>query len=162
MIGRIMPLLRSIFKLSCLPSVVNTIIIIVNQVNEGTMAKTYFELAGGKQVMYKLAESFYQRVFADPIMVPLFRDPDEDHVGRMALWLGEFFGGPSEHTAQRGGFYTVVDVHRDLGISDTQRQHWIEHMLAACDEVGLSAEVMAFFTPHIHFGARAAQNHSRF
>jgi hemoglobin len=126
------------------------------------MAQTYYELAGGAEGMQKLAEAFYNRVFSDPIMVPLFRDPTEDHAGRMALWLGEFFGGPMDHSKQRGGFYTVVDAHRSLHISDEQRQHWINHMEAACQELNMSEEVMAFFSPHILFGARAAQNMSRY
>ncbi len=124
------------------------------------MTQTLYELAGGEQGVQKLAAAFYGRVFADPIMLPLFRDPTEDHVGRMALWLGEFFGGPEEHTRQRGGFYQVIGAHNDLRISDVQRQHWIKHMLAACQEVGMPDEIMTYFTPHIQFGAQAAQRHS--
>jgi hemoglobin len=126
------------------------------------MDESLYELAGGEAVIRQLATAFYRRVFDDPVMLPLFRDPDEDHVGRMALWLSEFFGGPDEHTRQRGGFPKVVDVHNHLNISDVQVQHWIAHMLAACREVNMSNEVMSYFTPHIHFGARAAQYHSRF
>lgn len=126
------------------------------------MSQSYYELAGGEVGMQKLAKAFYDRVLTDPVMLPLFRDPTEDHAGRMALWLGEFFGGPHEHTKQRGGFYTVIDAHSHLKITDEQREHWITHMEAACDELALSDEVMVFFSPHIIFGARAAQSHSRF
>src|SRR5215813_10996408 len=126
------------------------------------MRDSYFDLAGGAAGVQRLAEAFYRRVLSDPLMRPLFRDPTEDHAGRMALWLGEFFGGPYEHTKQRGGFYTVIDAHSNLHITDEQREHWISHMQSACKEVELPAEVIEFFTPHIHFGARAAQNHSRF
>ena len=125
------------------------------------MYQSYYDLAGGAPTFRKLAAVFYARVFADPVMVPLFRDPTEDHVGRMALWLAEFFGGPAEHSRQRGGFVTVAHVHHVLEISDTQREHWISHMLAACHEIELPAEVMDFFEPHIHFGARAAQGSPR-
>jgi hemoglobin len=111
--------------------------------------------------MQRLAAAFYRRVFDDPIMIPLFANHKADHVGRMALWLGEFFGGPADHTEQRGGFYTVIAVHEMLTISDAQRDRWIVYMLAACDEVNMPEEVMSFFKPHIHFGALAAQRHSR-
>jgi hemoglobin len=126
------------------------------------VANSYYELAGGADGMQRLAEAFYSRVLVDPVLLPLFRDPTEDHAGRMALWLGEFFGGPYEHTRQRGGFSTVVDAHRSLNITDEQRQHWINHMRAACKELNLSDKVMEFFDPHILFGARAAQNMSHF
>jgi hemoglobin len=126
------------------------------------MRDTLYELAGGETGIYDLASAFYKRVFDDPVMVPLFVNPDDDHVGRMALWLGEFFGGPSKHTEERGGFSTVAGVHGGLKISNIQREHWIEHMTAACEEVNMADEVMDFFMPHIHFGAQAAQYHSRF
>lgn len=108
-------------------------------------------------MMQQLAAAFYRRVFADPVLLPLFRDPTEDHVGRMALWMGEHFGGPAAHTEQRGGFSTVSHVHHVLDISDTQRDHWISHMLAACEEVRLPAAVMNRFEPFVFFGAQAAQ-----
>ncbi len=122
------------------------------------MANSLYVLAGGAPMMQALATAFYARVFADPVMLPLFRDPTEDHVGRMALWLGEFFGGPADHSRQRGGISTVIHVHHVLQISDVQREHWVTHMLAACDDVKLPRDVLAEFTPHIHFGARAAQH----
>ena len=125
------------------------------------MVESFYELAGGKEGMQRLAAAFYRRVFDDPLMLPLFADPTEDHVGRMALWLGEFFGGPIEHTKQRGGFYTTVAVHEPLDISDAQRDRWINDMLAACQEVHLPEVVLDFFTPFIYSGARAAQRHSR-
>jgi hemoglobin len=121
------------------------------------MQDTLYELAGGATGVRQLAEAFYRRVFADPIMLPLFHNPNDDHVGRMALWLGEFFGGPPEHSRQRGGFTTLFGVHHRLEISDVQRDHWIMHMLAACEEVHLPSEVIDYFKPHIYFGARAAQ-----
>ena len=43
----------------------------------------YYVLAGGAAGMQKLAEAFYGRVLIDPIMLPLFRDPTEDHAGRI-------------------------------------------------------------------------------
>jgi hemoglobin len=125
------------------------------------MYESLFAQAGGEAGLRLLAEAFYRRVFADPLMLPLFQNPDEDHAGRMALWLIEFFGGPAVHTRQRGGFPTLFSAHADLAISDTQREHWIGHMLAASEEVGLDASVMAFWEPHIYFGAQAAQRHSR-
>ncbi len=115
--------------------------------------KTYFELTGGEVAMRQLAEAFYRRVFADPVLVPLFHNPDDDHAGRMALWLGEFFGGPREYSRQRGGFITLINAHHRLPISSTQRQHWIEHMVAACHEIHMPDEPFAYFKTHIELVA---------
>lgn len=45
--------------------------------------ESYYDLAGGAEGMQKLAEAFYGRVLTDPAMLPLFRDPTEDHAKRM-------------------------------------------------------------------------------
>jgi hemoglobin len=111
--------------------------------------------------MQRLAATFYRYMFDDPLMLPLFHDPNEEHVGRTALWLGEFFGGPRAHTKQRGGFYTVVSVHEPLSISDAQRDRWINYMMAACEEAEMPEEVISYFTPFIYSGALAAQRNSR-
>jgi hemoglobin len=138
-------------------------IIIVDTGDEfSIMPESFYELAGGAEGMERLASAFYRYVFDDPLMLPLFHDPNEDHVGRMALWLGEFFGGPARHSKQRGGFQTLVAVHEPLNISDAQRDRWINYMMAACEEVNLPEEVVNYFTPFIYSGARAAQRNSRF
>jgi len=125
------------------------------------MTETLYDLAGGAEGMQRLAATFYRYVFDDPLMLPLFNDPNEDHVGRMALFLGEFFGGPREHTKQRGGFYTAVAVHQPLSISDAQRDRWINYMMAACEEAQMPQAVIDYFTPFIYSGAHAAQRNSR-
>jgi len=125
------------------------------------MIETLYDLAGGAEGMWRIAEIFYRYVFDDPLMTPLFENPDEDHVGRMALWLGEYFGGPREHSKQRGGFYTVVAVHHPLSISDAQRDRWINYMMAACEEAHMPEAVIDYFTPFIYSGAMAAQRNSR-
>jgi hemoglobin len=125
------------------------------------MPETLYELAGGAEAMQRLAAAFYRYVFDDPLMLPLFHDPNEDHVGRMALWLGEFFGGPREHTKQRGGFHVLAAVHEPLNISDAQRDRWINYMMAACEEANMPQAVIEYFNPFIYSGALAAQRHSR-
>jgi hemoglobin len=125
------------------------------------MTESLYDLAGGAEGMQRIASIFYRYVFDDPLMTPLFENPNDDHVARMALWLGEFFGGPSEHSKQRGGFYTVVAVHHPLTISDAQRDRWINYMMAACEEANMPEAVIDYFTPFIYSGALAAQRNSR-
>lgn len=125
------------------------------------MPETFYDLAGGAEGMQRIASIFYRYMFDDPLMLPLFHNPDEDHVGRMALWLGEYFGGPREHSSQRGGFPTMVAVHQPLTISDAQRDRWINYMLASLEEAGMPDDVIDYFTPFIYAGARAAQRNGR-
>src|SRR5690606_8315466 len=48
-----------------------------------TMPETLYDLAGGAEGMQRLATAFYAYVFDDPLMLPLFHDLNDDHVGRM-------------------------------------------------------------------------------
>ena len=124
------------------------------------METSIYEQAGGEEGINKLASAFYRRVLADPIMLPLFERPDDDHVGRMALFLGEEFGGPAEHTRQRGGDATMARIHVGLNISNRQRDRWIEHMRAAMEEVHMPALFIQFFEPKMQYFASLAQKDS--
>jgi hemoglobin len=124
------------------------------------MDNSIYELAGGEQGLAELASAFYRRVLTDPLMLPLFAQPDEDHAGRLALFLGELFGGPPEHTRQRGGRATMARIHVGLNITNLQRERWIEHMRAACEEVNMPAAFMEYFEPQMQHFADLAQQDS--
>lgn len=113
-------------------------------------------MAGGAAPLTLLANEFYRRVLTDPLLVPLFARPSEDHAGRMAHWLIEVTGGPAAHTASRGGFSTMVRAHHALGITESQRGRWVEHMLAAASVVGLSDEFVRSFKGYIEGGSHLA------
>jgi hemoglobin len=124
------------------------------------MDNLIYDLVGGEAGLARLASAFYRRVLADPLMLPLFVHPDEDHAGRLALFLGELFGGPPEHTRQRGGRATMARIHVGLRISNLQRERWIEHMRAACEEVSIPAAFMEHFEPQMQYFAELAQKDS--
>jgi hemoglobin len=124
------------------------------------MDVSVYEMAGGEEGLNKLASAFYRRVFADPLMLPLFEHPDDDHAGRMAWFLGEYFGGPAEHTRLRGGDATMAHIHDGLMITNLQRERWIEHMRAAIEEVNMSAEFSDYFEPNMERLANRAQTES--
>jgi hemoglobin len=124
------------------------------------MENSVYELAGGEEGISELAAAFYRRVLADPLMLPLFENPDEDHAGRMALFLGEYFGGPAEHTRLRGGDATMAHIHDGLRISNRQRDRWIEHMRAAIEEVSMPDAFSDYFEPKMQYFAALAQKES--
>jgi len=124
------------------------------------MTQTAYDLAGGEEGIKRLAQAFYDKVFADPQLLPLFKDPDEDHAGRLALWLTELFGGPPLHSQRRGGFAQVVQAHEGGKFTQLQRDHWLEHMLSACKEQGLPEDLMVSFERYLDQSSRAAMLHS--
>ncbi len=120
------------------------------------MADSLYTLAGGERQLHRLAHAFYDRVLVDPLLLPLFRDPEEEHAERLTLWLTELLGGPAVHSEVRGGFAVMAAAHHGLRISETQRQRWVEHMRAACVEVGLSDEFVQRFRPYLDGGSTFA------
>jgi truncated hemoglobin YjbI len=118
---------------------------------------TLFDQAGGMPALEALTQRFYERVFDDPVLTPLFRDPGEPHAERLALWLAELLGGPPLHTEQRGGFAVMKGAHAHLRISEEQRRHWADHMFAAAEEVGLPEDFRRALMPHIEGGSTFAR-----
>lgn len=126
-----------------------------------TTEASALERIGGEEKAHRLARAFYARVLADPVLLPLFRDPSEPHAERMGWWLIELFGGDRVHSARRGGFATMVRAHHGLRIEEVQRAGWVAHMAAAVDEVGLDPEVAAGFARYVDTASRLAMNGSQ-
>ena len=64
---------------------------------------TFYERAGGAATFKELTKRFYQQVAANPILKPMY--PEEDMAGaeeRLALFLEQYWGGPSTYSEQRG------------------------------------------------------------
>ena len=120
--------------------------------NDGSL----YALAGGRLPLERLALRFYERVFEDDRLLPLFRHPGDEHAHRLALWLIELLGGPPLHSRERGGFAVMRGAHHGLEITEEQRSAWAEHMRLAAEEVGLPEEFRRRFMPHIEGGSTFA------
>jgi len=122
---------------------------------------TLYEHAGGEEALHGLEERFYSKVLADPLLRPLFGKGEPHHVDHLTWFTAESFGGPDRFTRELG-FDHLIEVHRNLEITDEQRERFIELYMEALDEVGLP-EDDAFreaVHSHIEFGARVAQQNS--
>ncbi len=125
------------------------------------MNARYYDAVGGADALARLANAFYDRVFADPVMLPLFADPGAPaHAQRLALWFGEVLDGPPEYTRRRGGFSVMINAHRGRQISEEQRSHWVAHIMSAYDEVGLPATLRETFVSYVEMGSRFARHDS--
>lgn len=96
---------------------------------------TLYDDVGGLDALRRLSNAFYDRVLADELLAPVFVDFTPTHVERVAVWLGEVFGGPAEFTARLGGHQALLRSHLGLEIRDEHRSRWLELMSEAIDEV---------------------------
>lgn len=96
-----------------------------------------YELVGGDPVFRQLVNDFYARIEADTLLRPLF--PADLEAGKewQFLFLTQFFGGPPRYNNQRG-HPRLRMRHAPFPIDQVARDHWLAHMLAAMDAVGIT------------------------
>ena len=118
---------------------------------------TIFEAAGGSPTFEALTVRFYEKVRADPLLSPVFASFTAEHAKHVAIWLGEVFGGPPRYSEEQGGHRTVLERHRNLGLTPDQKERWVELMLETAQEVFPNDnEVQARFADYIRRGAQIA------
>ena len=120
-----------------------------------------YEHAGGEEALHRLEDVFYSKVLADPVLKALFPNRQPHHVDHLTLFTAESFGGPDRFTRELG-FDHLIEVHRDLKISEEQRQRFARLYMEALDEAGLPDDppFREAVRAHIEFGSRVAQQNS--
>ncbi|MBK9749751.1 MAG: globin [Chloroflexi bacterium] len=109
---------------------------------------TIFEVVGGEPTFKRLVDIFYARVEADPVLRPLFPEDLSEGKRWQYLFLMQLFGGDTTYSELRG-HPKLRWRHMPFKIDQQARDHWLEHMLAAVDEVGITdparAEMHKYF-----------------
>ena len=124
----------------------------------GSNVPTLYEWVGGSEVIAALIARFYQKVPADPVLEPLFRDMDPAHFEHVAKFIAEVLGGPTEYSSQLGGHAAMIRHHLGKGITEQQRQHWVGLLLETADEMNLPAdpEFRSALVAYLEWGSRLA------
>ena len=119
---------------------------------------TLYEWLGGSEVLSALIARFYEKMLADPLLEPLFRNMDPAHFQRVAEFIAEVFGGPKEYSAKRGGHAAMVRHHLGKGITEEQRQHWVRLLLETADEMKIPSdpEFRSALVAYLEWGSRLA------
>jgi hemoglobin len=121
-------------------------------------AETIYEHAGGDAGLRAIVSSFYDSIFEDPLLQPVFGHPVATHVDHLTAFLAEEFGGPARYTDELGGFPKIVSVHRNRKITEPQRQRFVELFMAAVTRPALPT-ILPFrktVKSAIEFGTRIA------
>ncbi|MGC2403978.1 MAG: group II truncated hemoglobin [Acidobacteriaceae bacterium] len=125
-------------------------------------APTLYEWLGGPDALSALIARFYQKVPADPLLEPLFRDMDPAHFEHVAEFIAEVLGGPAEYSAHHGGHAAMIRHHLGKGITEQQRQHWVRLLLETADELNLPSdpEFRSALVAYLEWGSRLAVTNS--
>jgi hemoglobin len=94
---------------------------------------TVFEVVGGQPFFDALVDRFYARVEADPTLRPLYPADLAPARRSLALFLGQYWGGPASYSAEKG-HPRLRMRHAPFVIAHRERDAWLAAMLAALDD----------------------------
>jgi len=101
-------------------------------------AATFYDTVGGEETFRRLVHRFYQGVAGDPVLRPLYPEPDlsgaED---RLRMFLVQYWGGPRTYSDQRG-HPRLRMRHFPFRIGPLEHDAWLRCMRIAVDEAGLA------------------------
>jgi len=120
---------------------------------------TVFEAAGGMPFFEALVDRFYEGVAADPVLLRLYPAPDDlaDARHRLTLFLGQYWGGPSTYSEERG-HPRLRMRHAPFAIGPDERDRWLAHMRAALEALAPEPEVRAKLDEYFGFAAESMRN----
>jgi hemoglobin len=98
---------------------------------------TFYEAVGGEPTFRRLVAAFYAGVADDPVLRPLYPEPDlgpaED---RLRLFLIQYWGGPTTYSQERG-HPRLRMRHAPFRVGPTERDAWLRHMHDAVKSLDL-------------------------
>lgn len=118
---------------------------------------TPFERWGGQAFFDALVEQFYVGVATDPLLRPMYPDDLTESKTHLALFLGQYWGGPDAYNQVRG-HPRLRMRHTPFVIGRTEAEAWMRHMTAAVDAMGLAADDRTELLDYLSMAARSLQN----
>ena len=118
---------------------------------------TPFERWGGQAFFDALVEQFYVGVATDPLLRPMYPDDLTESKAHLALFLGQYWGGPDAYNQVRG-HPRLRMRHTPFVIGRTEAEAWMRHMTAAVDAMGMGDDDRTELLDYLSMAARSLQN----
>jgi hemoglobin len=99
-----------------------------------------YDAVGGQAFFDELVERFYRGVEADPVLRPLYPDDLTGPKRHLALFLGQYWGGPTTYSDERG-HPRLRMRHAPFVIREAERDAWLRHMAAALDTLVVERDI---------------------
>ncbi|HWF16176.1 MAG TPA: globin [Acidimicrobiales bacterium] len=93
-----------------------------------------FERVGGESFFVDLVNRFYLGVAGDPLLRPLYPDDLTESAEHLALFLMQYWGGPSTYNELRG-HPRLRMRHAPFVIGPAERDAWLRHMSEALGDL---------------------------
>jgi hemoglobin len=101
---------------------------------------TLFDRVGGESFFVHLVDRFYLGVAGDPLLRPLYPDDLTESASHLALFLMQYWGGPTTYSEQRG-HPRLRMRHAPFVIGPAERDAWLRHMNRALDDLQAASRI---------------------
>lgn len=95
-----------------------------------TPSTTLFDHVGGQPFFDALVDRFYDGVETDAPLRAMYPEDLEPGKRALALFLGQYFGGPTTYSDEKG-HPRLRMRHVNFRIGEDERDGWVRHMTAA-------------------------------
>ena len=121
-------------------------------------ADTFYDAVGGDETFRRLVARFYEGVAKDPVLRPLYPDPDLSAAEeRLRMFLVQYWGGPRTYSEQRG-HPRLRMRHVTFRIGLAERDAWLGHMRDAVDSLGLPPDAERLLWDYLVMAAGSLVN----
>ncbi|WP_114570495.1 truncated hemoglobin [Exiguobacterium flavidum] len=94
---------------------------------------TLYDQLGGEEAIRRLVRHFYQAVYSDDVLHPLFPEDRQRVEEAQYAFLTQLTGGPRLYE-EAYGMMNLAMIHRLLPIREWHARRWIELMRETIDE----------------------------
>jgi hemoglobin len=119
---------------------------------------TLYEWAGGLEMIERLIIKFYDKVFQDDVLKPLFQNMSGSYQINVAHFISEVLGGPKLYSENGGSHFGMIKKHFQKHLTEVQRKRWMSLLLHSSDELQLpdDPEFRSAFVGYLEWGTRLA------
>jgi hemoglobin len=119
---------------------------------------SFYATVGGADTFRRLVARFYQGVAADPLLRPLYPEPELAAAERrLRMFLEQYWGGPKTYGEERG-HPRLRMRHAAFRVGPAERDAWLQHMREAVDELALPPDQAAVLWEYLVMAAHSLVN----
>jgi hemoglobin len=118
---------------------------------------TLYDAVGGMPFFEELIAHFYRGVEDDQKLRPLYPEDLEAPARHLALFLAQYWGGPTTYDAERG-HPRLRMRHAPFAVGSEERDRWLFHMRVAVDAMAPPESARAALLEYFEMAAEAMRN----
>ena len=121
-------------------------------------AATFYDTVGGEETFRLLVHRFYAGVADDPVLRPLYPEPDLSGAEeRLRMFLVQYWGGPRTYSERRG-HPRLRMRHAPFRIGRAEHDAWLARMRAAMDSIELTDDQRSTLWDYLVMAAQSLVN----